>query len=160
MNFEDKLQVQIKVYDVGYVQVGDRFFDMNDNGEPNFEVEHENAGGGYDEDGNPVKIDPLLEAQINTSGQIIQDGKVVATIQVTDFEDYNYLEHYGENYYQPVEGAETKEPLAKVYSGYLETSNVSAVTEMVNMITAGLTSLVRDILFTQILLMSFVKKKI
>ena len=38
MNFEDKLQVQIKVYDVGYVQVGDRFFDMNDNGEPNFEV--------------------------------------------------------------------------------------------------------------------------
>ena len=58
-----------------------------------------------DEDGNPVKIDPLLEAQINTSGQIIQDGKVVATIQVTDFEDYNYLEHYGENYYQPVEGA-------------------------------------------------------
>ena len=55
MNFEDKLQVQIKVYDVGYVQVGDRFFDMNDNGEPNFEVEHENAGGGYDEDGNPVE---------------------------------------------------------------------------------------------------------
>ena len=56
MNFEDKLQVQIKVYDVGYVQVGDRFFDMNDNGEPNFEVEHENAGGGYDEDGNPYTI--------------------------------------------------------------------------------------------------------
>lgn len=55
MNFEDKLQVQIKVYDVGYVQIGDRFFDMNDNGEPNFEVEHENAGGGYDEDGNPVE---------------------------------------------------------------------------------------------------------
>ena len=55
MNFEDKLQVQIKVYDVGYVQVGDRFFDMNDNGEPNFEVEHENAGGGYDEDGTPVQ---------------------------------------------------------------------------------------------------------
>ena len=32
--------------------------------------------------------------------------------------------------------------------------------QMVNMITAGLISLVRDILFMQILLMSFVKKKI
>lgn len=55
MNFEDKLQIQIKVYDVGYVQVGDRFFDMSDNGEPNFDVEHENAGSGYDEDGNPIE---------------------------------------------------------------------------------------------------------
>ncbi|MGN0376502.1 MAG: flagellar basal-body rod protein FlgF [Suilimivivens sp.] len=86
-------------------------------------------------DGEPIKIDPLLEAQINTSGQIIQDGKVVDTIQVTDFEDYNYLEHYGENYFQPVEGAVEKESSAQVYAGYLETSNVSAVTEMVNMIT-------------------------
>ncbi|MGN1180969.1 MAG: flagellar basal-body rod protein FlgF [Suilimivivens sp.] len=86
-------------------------------------------------DGEPVKIDPLLEAQINTSGQIIQDGKVVDTIQVTDFEDYNYLEHYGENYFEPVEGAQEKESPAQIYAGYLETSNVSAVTEMVNMIT-------------------------
>lgn len=87
-----------------------------------------------DEDGSPIKIDPLLEAQINTSGQIIQDGKVAATIQVTDFEDYNYLEHYGENYFMPVEGAAEKEPEAEVYAGYLETSNISVVDEMVNMI--------------------------
>lgn len=88
-----------------------------------------------DTGGNPIKINPILEAQINTSGQIIQDGRVVANIQVTDFEDYNYLERYGENYYQPVEGAKEKEAAAKVYSGYLETSNISVVTEMVNMIT-------------------------
>jgi flagellar basal-body rod protein FlgG len=87
------------------------------------------------ENGEPVQIDPLLEAQINTSGQIIQDGSVVDTIQVTDFEDYNYLEHYGENYFQPIDGAEEKEAAAQIYSGYLETSNVSAVTEMVNMIS-------------------------
>lgn len=88
-----------------------------------------------DEDGRPVEIDPLLDSQINTSGQIIQDGRVVATIQVTDFEDYNYLEHFGENYYQPVEGAEEKDAAAQVYAGYLETSNISVVTEMVNMIS-------------------------
>lgn len=85
--------------------------------------------------GKPIKIDTIAETQINQAGQIIQDGKVVATIQVTDFEDYDYLERYGENYYQPIEGATEKEPAAKVYSGYLETSNISVVTEMVNMIT-------------------------
>ena len=88
-----------------------------------------------DTNGKPVKIDTIAETQINHAGQIIQNGRVVATIQVTDFEDYNYLERYGENYYQPVEGATEKEPAAKVYSGYLETSNISVVTEMVNMIT-------------------------
>lgn len=85
--------------------------------------------------GEPIQIDTIAETQINHAGQIIQNGRVVATIQVTDFEDYNYLERYGENYYQPVEGATEKEPAAKVYSGYLETSNISVVTEMVNMIT-------------------------
>lgn len=86
-------------------------------------------------DGKPIKIDTIAETQINHQGQIIQNGRVVATVQVTDFEDYNYLERYGENYYQPVEGATEKEPAAKVYSGYLETSNISVVSEMVNMIT-------------------------
>lgn len=88
-----------------------------------------------DENGSPIKIDPLESVVINTSGQIIQDGRVVATIQVTDFEDYNYLERYGENYFQPIEGAEEKEAAASVYSGYLEAANISVVTEMVNMIT-------------------------
>lgn len=87
-----------------------------------------------DTNGKPIKIDTIAETQINQAGQIIQNGRVVSTIQVTDFEDYNYLERYGENYYQPVEGATEKEPAAKVYSGFLETSNISVVTEMVNMI--------------------------
>lgn len=89
------------------------------------------------EDGQYIEIDPLKEVQINTSGQIIQDDQVVATIQVTDFEDYNYLERYGENYFQPIEGAVETEAPAQVYSGYLETSNISVVTEMVNMITVS-----------------------
>lgn len=88
-----------------------------------------------DENGSPIRIDPLDSVVINESGQIIQNGRVAATIQVTDFEDYNYLERYGENYFQPIEGAEEKEAAAKIYSGYLEASNISVVTEMVNMIT-------------------------
>lgn len=89
------------------------------------------------EDGSPIEIDPLLKTEINSSGQIIQDGRVVATIQVTDFEDYNYLVRYGENYFQPIEGAQETEAAAEVRSGCLETSNMSVVTEMVNMITVS-----------------------
>lgn len=88
-------------------------------------------------EGKPVVINPLLPTEINTSGQMIQNGKVVATIQVTDFEDYNYLKRYGENFYEPVEGAKEKAAVGEVYSGYLETSNISVVTEMVNMITVA-----------------------
>lgn len=91
-----------------------------------------------DVNGRPIRIDPLLSAEINTSGEIIQDGGVVATIQVTDFEDYNYLERFGENYFQPIEGArELDEVESQIYSGYLETSNISMVSEMVNMITVS-----------------------
>ena len=90
-----------------------------------------------DENGAPIEIDPLLKTEINTSGQIIQDGNVVATLQITDFEDYSYLERYGENYFQPIEGAQEKEAAAQVYSGALETSNISVVTEMVNMIAVS-----------------------
>lgn len=87
-----------------------------------------------DENGQPIVIDTALETQINLSGQIIQDGKVAATIQVTDFEDYNYLQHFGENYFVPIEGAATKEAAGDIYAGYLESSNISVVSEMVNMI--------------------------
>lgn len=87
--------------------------------------------------GQPVKMDPLKDTQINVQGQVIQDGKVAATIQVTDFEDYNYLKRYGENYFEPIDGATEKDTTAKVYTGYLETSNISVVTEMVNMITVS-----------------------
>ena len=87
--------------------------------------------------GQPVKIDPLKDTQINVQGQIIQDGKVAATIQVTDFEDYNYLKRYGETYFEPIDGATENDTTAKVYAGYLETSNISVVTEMVNMITVS-----------------------
>ena len=62
---------------------------------------------------------------------------MVATLDITDFEDYNYLEHYGENYYQPVEGAREKNAEYQTISGYLEMANMSVVQEMVNMISVS-----------------------
>ncbi len=81
-----------------------------------------------------IKLDTLKDSKIDTLGNIYQDDKLVATLKLTDFEDYNYLEKYGENLLIPVEGATFREPNAKVYSGYLEMSNVNIVTEMVDLI--------------------------
>ncbi|MCH5270384.1 MAG: flagellar hook-basal body protein [Lachnospiraceae bacterium] len=81
-----------------------------------------------------IQLDPLMDASIQTDGTISQEGRVIARIQVTDFEDYDYLHRYGETYFEPIEGARTMEGSAQVYSGYLEMSNIQVVSEMVNMI--------------------------
>lgn len=83
-----------------------------------------------------IQLDPLQESYIDESGTIYQGNSAAARIQVSDFADYNYLEHYGENLYQPVEGATLQAATNyKVNSGYLEASNVQIVSEMVEMIT-------------------------
>ena len=51
------------------------------------------------------------------------------------FADYDYLEKYGETYYQPIQGAQTIASNAQVKSGYLEMANVQIVSEMVNLIS-------------------------
>ncbi|MCR5715438.1 MAG: flagellar basal-body rod protein FlgF [Lachnospiraceae bacterium] len=85
-------------------------------------------------DGNAIQLNPLLETSIDDSGTLYQNGTRVAQLQITDFADYDYLEKYGENFYRPVEGATLQDADAKVLQGYLETSNVNTVTEMVNLI--------------------------
>ena len=83
----------------------------------------------------PIQLNTLADAHIDELGNITQNDKVVAQIQVVDFEDYDYLMKYGDTFYQPKEGAKMIEANAKINSGYLEMSNVQVVTEMVNMIS-------------------------
>ena len=87
-----------------------------------------------DEDGRRIRMDTALDVSIDRNGTITQDGGYVATIGLTDFEDYDYLERFGENFFEPIEGATEIETESQIYSGYLELSNISMVTEMVNMI--------------------------
>ena len=83
-----------------------------------------------------IQLDPTQEATIDSLGNIYQGNELIATVQITDFADYDYLAKYGENYYQTIEGAEQVDAADyQVYSGYLEQSNVSTVEEMVNMIS-------------------------
>lgn len=75
------------------------------------------------------------QVAIVSIGEIYADGEYVDTIKITDFEDYDYLKKYGENMYDTVEGATEKETKAIIHQGYLEASNINAVSEMVEMIT-------------------------
>ncbi len=74
------------------------------------------------------------ETQIDRGGRIYQDGVLRGQLQITDFENYDYLEKFGENLYQPVEGAAQRPAAAEVRQGYLEAANVQTVYEMVQMI--------------------------
>lgn len=82
-----------------------------------------------------IKLNTAVDAAISDNGTISQEGRVAARIQVADFENYDYLEKYGETYYQPVEGAQRIASNATVNSGFLEMSNAQPVTEMVNLIS-------------------------
>ncbi len=96
-----------------------------------------NCDGDYVLDSNSqrIKIDTTKDSSIDKNGNIYQNDTLVAKIGLTDFADYNYLARYGENYYVPVEGAQTQDATGKMYSGYLEMANVSVVQEMVNLIS-------------------------
>ena len=72
---------------------------------------------------------------ITTTGEIYADGEYIDTIQITDFEEYDYLKKYGENMYETVVGAVETESMALIHQGYLEASNINVVSEMVEMIT-------------------------
>ncbi|MCL2051580.1 MAG: flagellar basal-body rod protein FlgF [Lachnospiraceae bacterium] len=86
--------------------------------------------------GQRININPFIQdTVIDVNGNIFQNGLVIDRIQIADFEDYNYLRQFGENLFEAVEGAEEIESPARIYAGYLEMSNVSVVSEMVNMIT-------------------------
>lgn len=82
-----------------------------------------------------IQLDTLKETDITGDGRISQEGQVIARLQITDFENYDYLEKYGETYYRPLEGAELTEGTATVRAGYLEMANVQVVSEMVNLIS-------------------------
>ena len=82
-----------------------------------------------------VQIDPNLEYAIASDGTITQNGEEVATIGLVDVADYDYINKYGENLYDLIEGGEIIESEGYMEQGMLEASNVNVVDEMVTMIT-------------------------
>lgn len=88
-----------------------------------------------DTNNNRIQLDTNATSSMDDMGYIYQNGAQVAQIGIVDFQDYNYLEKYGENMYNLVEGGNIIESTARVKVGYLEASNVNIVSEMVEMIS-------------------------
>lgn len=74
------------------------------------------------------------EIVIDVDGKVYADGQYVDQIDVVDFEDYDYLKKYADNYYGAIDGAKEKDSNAVVVQGYVEQSNVNVISEMVEMI--------------------------
>lgn len=80
-----------------------------------------------------VPVDATIS--IDTDGSVYANGEYIDRISLVDFEDYDYLEKYGDTMYQTVDGAAFIDAAGVIRQGYTEQSNVNVVSEMVDMIT-------------------------
>jgi flagellar basal-body rod protein FlgF len=73
--------------------------------------------------------------QINENGDVLRNGRRIATLSVQEFQEQQWLEKVGSSYYRndrPENLSETS--LSKVHQGFLEGSNVNPVQEMTRLI--------------------------
>ena len=90
-----------------------------------------------DENGDTIMIPQGTDIVIDENGMIFASGQEVAKLQLVDFEDYDYLKKFGENMYIAIDGSVMQDASCKVYQGYLESSNVNVISEMVEMISVA-----------------------
>lgn len=88
MNFEDTLKVAAKVYNVGYVELGNRCYELNDDGTIKFDTGENDLQGGYDEDGNPINATDRIFFSFGKC--IILPNDAARTITLTDGSVHQY----------------------------------------------------------------------
>jgi flagellar basal-body rod protein FlgG len=109
----------------GYLMTSDGDFVLNATG----------ALNGDPSEANYVQIDPTADFTIDQQGYIYQNDQLVGTVGVVDVDNYDYIEKYGENLYNVLDGGNLIAADGTVIQGTIETSNVNVINEMVNMIT-------------------------
>lgn len=72
---------------------------------------------------------------IDQNGAVYADDVYIDTVKITDFEDYDYLKQYGDNYWETVDGATEVKGSYSLHQGFTEQSNVNVIDQMVDMIT-------------------------
>lgn len=128
---------------------GDGFFSINKMDNDNNQLETYTRDGsfsissdgrlitkdGYEVVGQNGKIIlPKGIISISNNGEIYVDGNYIDKIKLVDFQDKGELRKIGENLYTTTEFANVQDFKGDVKQGYLETSNVNSVKEMVEMI--------------------------
>ena len=96
-------------------------------------------------DGNRVRIDPNMTYAISRDGNITQDGQIVGQVGFVDVglpdnapegvDAYDYINKYGENLVEFIDGSKIIPAEAAIQQGCLEASNVNVVDQMTDMIT-------------------------
>lgn len=84
-----------------------------------------------DQDDNPITIDG--DFIVNSNGDIVSNGEIIATLKIVNFADPQMLQKEGDNMRSQGQYELAANP--QVVQGHVEESNVNAVKEMVNLIT-------------------------
>jgi len=85
----------------------------------------------------PINIPADGELDIDNAGNIYIDGVITDTIQISEFDDMSMLQKVGRNLFAAVDIEPIEAIAPRLQHGYLETSNVNPISEMVNMIDAA-----------------------
>lgn len=75
------------------------------------------------------------EFSIKQNGEITQDGETIDKLLITDFDDYTLLRKESGNLYQNTGANEMEPEKLDIRQGFLESSNVSIVDNLVDMMT-------------------------
>ncbi len=93
-------------------------------------------GGRVQGDGGDILIPKgAREIEINSTGDVVVDGKAVDRIKVAQFENNQDLEHAGLNYFKTTAQPTGEADDVTVEQGYIERSNTNAITELVSSMT-------------------------
>ena len=90
MNFEDSLKIGANVYDIGYAEVGGKYYSLNDDGTLNLsDNENEALKSGFDEEGNPLTPDAFIF--IDFGKCVILPNTRASVITLADGQKYTYM---------------------------------------------------------------------
>lgn len=75
------------------------------------------------------------DLRITEKGEVVVNGEIVNKLVITEFTDLRNLEKIGNNVFKAGDGAESESiETTNIVQGFLETSNINPVSEMVNLI--------------------------
>jgi flagellar basal-body rod protein FlgG len=84
-----------------------------------------------------IRVEPNMKVTINDLGEVIQNGESKGVIKIVDFEKPYELKRHGNSLFTPlntVEAVELQSQGFVINQGFLETSNVDMIRNMVQMI--------------------------
>jgi len=85
-----------------------------------------------------MRVEPNMKVTISDSGEVIQNGESKGVIKIVDFHKPYEMKRHGNSYFTPLDTVEAVELQSQgffVKQGFLETSNVDMIRNMVQMIT-------------------------